>query len=97
LTPREEFEIHIQEFILNASMEDVLGGDTDEFTPSYNELKRVLLKVLLFLHFVLFCLKGVGLAKAGFDFCVPSCCLGADTCWLVCEVRIWDGLGGCDS
>jgi hypothetical protein len=68
LTPREEFEIHIQEFILNASMEDVLGGDTDEFTPSYNELKRVLLKVLLFLHFVLFCLKGVGLAKAGFDF-----------------------------
>ena len=46
LTSGEELEMHLQELILNASMEDVLGGDTEEFTPSYNELKRFMLKVL---------------------------------------------------
>ena len=42
----EELDIHIEELILNASMEDVLGGNTEEFTPSYNEFKRFMLKVL---------------------------------------------------
>jgi hypothetical protein len=36
-------------------MEDVLGGDTEEFTPSYNELKRFVLKVLLLLNYVRRC------------------------------------------
>ena len=53
LTSREELDIHIQEFILNASMKDILGGDTEELTPSYNELKRFMLKVLLILNFVI--------------------------------------------
>jgi hypothetical protein len=52
----EELKIHIQEFILNASMEDVLGGDTEEFTLSYNELKRFMLKVILILNFLITCL-----------------------------------------
>ena len=56
LTSGEELEMHLQELILNASMEDVLGGDTEEFTPSYNELKRFMLKVLLFHNFVITCL-----------------------------------------
>jgi hypothetical protein len=46
LTPGEELEIQLDELILNSSMEDILGGDTGEFTPSYNELKRLMLKVL---------------------------------------------------
>ena len=41
LTPGEDPEIQIQELILNTSMEDVLGGDTEEFTPFYNELKSI--------------------------------------------------------
>ena len=52
LTSGEELETEIQELILNASMEDVLGGDKEEFTPSYNDLKRFMLKVLM----NLFCL-----------------------------------------
>jgi hypothetical protein len=44
----EDPEFQPEELILNASMDDVLGGDTDEFTPSYNQLKRFMLKVLLF-------------------------------------------------
>ena len=50
LTSGEELDIHIQELILNTSMADVLGGDTEEFTPSYNELKSFMLRVLLFLN-----------------------------------------------
>ena len=46
LTPGEDLEIQIQELILNASMEEVLGGDTEEFTPSYNDLKGFMLNVL---------------------------------------------------
>ena len=46
LTLGEELEIHIEELILNSSLEDVLGSDTEEFTPSYNELKRFMLKVM---------------------------------------------------
>ena len=53
LTSEEELEIHIEELIFNASMEEVLVGDTEEFTPSYNELKRFMLKVLLFLNYVI--------------------------------------------
>ena len=53
LTSGEELDIHIEELILNASMEDVLGGDTEEFSPSYNELKRFMLKVLIFLNYVI--------------------------------------------
>ena len=56
LTSGEDIKIHIQELILNASMEDVIGGDTEEFTHSYNELKRFMLKVLLFFNFVTTCL-----------------------------------------
>jgi hypothetical protein len=55
LTSREELKIHIEELILNASMEDVFGGDAEDFTPSYNELKRFMLKVLLFLNYVMTC------------------------------------------
>ena len=55
LTSGVELKIHIQELILNASMDNVLGGDTEEFTPSYNELKSFMLKVLLFHDFVLTC------------------------------------------
>jgi hypothetical protein len=51
LTSGEELEIHIEEIILNASMKDVIGGDTEEFTPSYNELKRFMLKVLFVLNY----------------------------------------------
>ena len=47
LTSGEELEIHIEELILNTSLEEVLGGDTEEFTPSYNELKGFMLKVPL--------------------------------------------------
>jgi hypothetical protein len=46
LTPGKELEIQLDELILNSSMEDILGGDSGEFTPSYNELKRFMLKVL---------------------------------------------------
>ena len=46
LTSGEELEKHIEELILNASMEDILGGDTEEFTPSYKELKMFMLKVI---------------------------------------------------
>jgi hypothetical protein len=46
LTPEKELEIQLDELILNSSMEDILGGDTGEFTPSYNELKRFMLEVL---------------------------------------------------
>ena len=53
LTPNEEHDVRIQELILNSSLEDILGGDTDEFTPSYNELKNFMLKVLLFVNFVI--------------------------------------------
>ena len=56
LTSGEELHIHIHELILNSSMEDVLGGDTDEFTPSYNDLKRFMLKVVLFHNFAVTCL-----------------------------------------
>ena len=56
LTSEEDLKIQLDELILNASLEDVLGGDTEEFTPSYNELKRFLLKVLLFHNFVITCL-----------------------------------------
>jgi len=55
LTSREELEIHIKELILNASIEDVLRGDTEEFIPSYNELKRFMLKVMFFLNYVITC------------------------------------------
>jgi len=55
LTSAEELEIHIEELIMNASMEDVLGGDTEEFTPSYNKLKSFMLKVILFLTYVTTC------------------------------------------
>jgi hypothetical protein len=55
LTSAEELEIHIEELIINASMEDVLGGDTEEFTPSYNKLKSFMLKVILFLTYVTTC------------------------------------------
>jgi hypothetical protein len=48
LTPSEDPEIQIQELILNASMEDVLGGDTEDFTPFYNDLKSFMLKVVPF-------------------------------------------------
>ena len=53
LTSEEDLEIHIEELILNVSMEDILGVDTEEFTPSYNELKRFMLKVLLFLNYII--------------------------------------------
>ena len=56
LTSREDLEIQLEELILNASLEDVLGGDTEEFTPSYNELKQFMLKVMLFHDFVITCL-----------------------------------------
>ena len=56
LTSGEELEIHTHELILNASIKDVLGGHTEEFTLSYNELKRFMLKILLFRNFVLTCL-----------------------------------------
>jgi hypothetical protein len=46
LTPGKEFEIQQDELILHSSMEDILGGDTGKFTPSYNELKKFMLKVL---------------------------------------------------
>ena len=36
--------------------DNVLGGDTGEFTPSYNELKRFMLKVLVFHNVVMTCL-----------------------------------------
>ena len=65
LTSGEELEMHLQELILNASMEDVLGGDTEEFTPSYNELKTFMLKVLLFHNFVITCLPS--------NFCISIC------------------------
>ena len=48
LTPEEDPDILIQELILNTSMEDVLGGDTEEFTPFYNELKSFMINVLPF-------------------------------------------------
>ena len=46
LTSGEELEIQLDELILNSSMEDILGGDTGEFTPSYNALKEFMLKVM---------------------------------------------------
>ncbi len=46
LTSGEEQEIQIEELILNSSMEDVLGGDTGKFTPSYDALKDFMLKVM---------------------------------------------------
>jgi hypothetical protein len=46
LTLGEELDIHIEELIFNSSLEDVLGGDTEELTHSFNELKRFMLKVM---------------------------------------------------
>ncbi len=45
LTPGEELDINIEELILNASLDDVLGGHSQDFTPSYNDLKMFMLKV----------------------------------------------------
>ena len=53
LTSAEDHKIQIEELIINKSMEDVLGGDTEEFTPSYNELKTFMLKVIIFLNFLI--------------------------------------------
>ena len=53
LTTGEELEIQLDELILNFSMEAVLSGDTGEFTPTYNELKRFMLKVLPFHNVVI--------------------------------------------
>ena len=41
----ENNEFQIEEIILNASMEDVLGGDTKKFTPSYIDVKTFMIKV----------------------------------------------------
>ena len=56
LTSAEELDIQLQELILNASLEAVLGGDTEKFTPSYNELKKFMLKVPFIHNVILTCL-----------------------------------------
>ena len=66
LTLGEDNEFHIDELIINDSTEDVLGGDT-EFTPSYIDLKTLLLKARLSLNIVMICLPSL--------LCISTCAL----------------------
>jgi hypothetical protein len=45
----EENESQIDELILNASMKEVLGGSSDDYTSYYKDLKSFMIKVFLFL------------------------------------------------
>jgi len=45
----EENETHIDELILNASMMDVLGGCSDDYTSYYKDLKTFMIEVFLLL------------------------------------------------
>ena len=45
----EENESHIDELLLNASMREVLGGSSDDYTSYYKDLKRFMIKVLFLL------------------------------------------------
>jgi hypothetical protein len=57
LTSGKEQEIQIEELILNSSMEDVLGGDTGKFTPSYDAMKDFMLKVMQIPMFFYVCVR----------------------------------------
>ena len=46
----EENESHIDELILNASMKEVLGGSSDDYTSYYRDLKNFMIKVFFILH-----------------------------------------------
>ena len=45
----EENESHIDELILNASMNEVLGGSSDDYTSYYKDLKSFMIKVFFLL------------------------------------------------
>jgi hypothetical protein len=48
----EETERDIDELILNASMNDVLGGSSDDYTSYYKDLKSFMIKVFFLLPFM---------------------------------------------
>ena len=48
----EETESPIDELILNASMKEVLGGSSDDYTSYYKDLKSFMMKVLFLLPFM---------------------------------------------
>jgi hypothetical protein len=48
----EQTDSHIDELILNASMNDVLGGNSDDYTSYYKDLKSFMIKVFFLLPFI---------------------------------------------
>jgi hypothetical protein len=48
----EETDSHIDELILNASMKEVLGGSSDDYTSYYKDLKSFMIKVFFLLPFI---------------------------------------------
>ena len=48
----EENDSQIDELILNASMAEVLGGSSDDYTSYYKDLKSFMIKVFLLLRFM---------------------------------------------
>ena len=48
----EETESHIDELILNASMKEVLGGSSDDYTSYYKDLKSFMIKVFFLFPFM---------------------------------------------
>ena len=48
----KENESHIDELILNASMNEVLGGNSNDYTPYYKDIKSFMIKVYFILPFM---------------------------------------------
>ena len=48
----DDNESHIDELILNASMNDVLGGSSDDYTSYYKDLKSFMIKVFFLFPFM---------------------------------------------
>ena len=48
----EETESQIDELILNASMNEVLGGSSDDYTSYYKDIKNFMIKVCFFTHVI---------------------------------------------
>ena len=46
----EENKSHVDELILKASMKEVLGDSSNDFTSYYKDFKNFMIKVVLLLH-----------------------------------------------
>jgi hypothetical protein len=48
----DDNETQIDELILNTFMNDVLGGSSDDYTPSYKDLQSFMVKVFFLFPFM---------------------------------------------